>query len=52
VFLQDTQERDLGLGGELADFVEEDRTAFGQFKAPYTPLRGPRKRALLMAEEF
>ena len=52
MFLQNAQKSDLGLGRELADFVEEDRTAFGQFKAPYTPLRGPRKRALLMAEEF
>jgi len=34
VFLQNTQERDLRLTRELSDFVKEDRTAFGQFKAP------------------
>src|SRR6267378_1137893 len=34
MFLQNTQECDLGLGRKLADFVEEDRASFSQLKAP------------------
>src|SRR5260370_9688418 len=34
VFLQNTQESDLGLGGKLSDFIEEDGASFGQLKAP------------------
>src|SRR6266478_9954158 len=52
MFLQNTQESDLGLGWELADFVEEDRAAFSQFKAPYASLSCPREGAFLMAEQF
>src|SRR5262249_4441819 len=32
-FLQDTQESNLSLCGEIADFIEKKRTAFGEFKA-------------------
>src|SRR5229473_6381650 len=52
VFLQNTQERNLGLGWKLSDFVEEDRASFGQLKAPQAPLSCPCEGALLMAEQF
>src|SRR5262245_30234726 len=37
-FLQDTQQHDLGLGGQLADLVEEDRSAVGQLEAALAAL--------------
>ena len=33
VFLQNTQESDLGFGRKFSDFIKEDRASFGQFKA-------------------
>src|SRR5262245_12458311 len=39
-FLQDTQQHDLGLGGQLADLVEEYRSAVGQLEATLAPLQG------------
>ena len=52
VFLQNTQESDLGLGRKLSDLIEEDRASFGQFKAAQTLLSCPCEGALLMAEQF
>jgi hypothetical protein len=52
VFLQDSQQSDLGFGWKVSNFVEEDRASFGKLKAPYPPLSCPRKSALLMAEQF
>src|SRR5229473_1350709 len=52
MFLQNMQERDLGLGRQLSDFIEEDRASFGQLKAPQAPLSCPREGALLVAEQF
>src|SRR5262249_59495939 len=49
-FLQDTQQHDLGLGGQLADLVEEDRAAVGQLEATLASLQGSGEPALLMAE--
>src|SRR5262245_47048902 len=37
--LQHAQQHDLGLGGELADLVQEDRSALGQLEATLTPLQ-------------
>jgi len=33
MFLQNTQQSDLGLGRKLSDFIEEDRASFSQLKA-------------------
>src|SRR5260370_16441152 len=52
VFLQNMQERDLGLGRELSDFIEEDRAPFGQLKAPQAPLISPRHAPLLLSHQF
>src|SRR5260370_37218938 len=52
MFLQDTQESDLGLGGKLSDFIQEDRASFGQLEASQTPLSRPPESALLMAKQF
>src|SRR5260370_22149947 len=52
MFLQNTQESDLGLGRKLSDFIKEDRASFSQLKAPQTPLSCPRKGAFLMAAQF
>ena len=50
--LQHAQQHDLGLGGEFADLVEEERPAVGQLEAPLSLLQGSGKRPLLMAEEL
>src|SRR5229473_4985831 len=52
MFLQNMQERDLGLGRKLSDFIQEDRASFSQLKAPQSSLGRPREGALLMAEQF
>src|SRR5260370_41634664 len=52
VFLQNMQERDLGLGREPSDLIEENRAPFGQLKAPQPRAGVPREGALLMAEQF
>jgi hypothetical protein len=52
MFLQNTQESDLGLGSQLSDLIEEERSPSGQFKAAQTLLGGPCKGPLLVAEQF
>src|SRR5260370_34021506 len=52
VFLQNTQERDLGLGRKLSDLVEEDGASFSQLNAPKASLGCPSEGTLLMAEQF
>jgi hypothetical protein len=39
--LQHPEQSDLGLGRQLADFVEKDGTAVGPFKTPPLPGEGP-----------
>jgi len=51
-FLQNTQQRDLGLGRKLPNFIKEDRAAFGQFKSAQSSLSCSRKGTLLMAKQF
>ena len=50
--LQDAQKPRLRLHRHVADFVEEQRAAFGLFEAADGALIGPREGALLMAEQF
>src|SRR5258705_8581436 len=50
--LQDAQECDLRIGQELADFIEEEGAAVGQFEASKPTLHRTGKGALLMAEQF
>src|SRR5260370_14099926 len=52
MFLQDTQESDLGLGGKLSDFIQEDRASFGQLEASQAPLSLPPESPLLLAAQF
>ena len=52
LLLQHAQQHDLGLGGQLADLVEEDRAAVGQLEATLAPLQGPGERALLVTEQL
>ena len=51
-FLQDAQELGLDLRGNLADFVQEDGAAVGQFKAAFALGEGAGERAFFVAEEF
>ena len=51
-FLQDPQKRDLSLGQQLTDFVQENRAAIGQFETAEPSLRGAGEGAFLMAEQF
>src|SRR6266849_6684445 len=48
--LQHAEQHDLGLGGEFADLVEEERAAVGQLEATLAPLQGSGERPLLVAE--
>ena len=50
--LQHAQERDLRLGREVADLVQEDRAAMGRFKTPQPPLQRPGEGAFLVPEQF
>jgi hypothetical protein len=52
VFLQNTQQSNLGLGKKLSDFIEEDRTSFCKFEPPQAPLQRSSERALLVAKQF
>src|SRR5215471_7902620 len=52
LFLEHAQQLDLYVRWKLADLVEEDRTAVGQFESSHALVRGPGKSALLVAEEF
>src|SRR6266699_2661677 len=51
-FLKDSQERDLSVRGQFAHFVQENRSAVGQFKAAESALHGSRESPLLMAKQF
>src|SRR5262249_30393982 len=51
-FLQDMQQRDLGLRQQFAHFIQENRPAISELEAPQPPLRGARKRSTLMTEQF
>ena len=51
-FLQEPQELDLGLHGQVADLVEEERAAVGGLRASDAAADRARERALLMAEEL
>src|SRR6185295_4035918 len=51
MLLQNAQESNLGLGLQLSDFVQEERTAICQFKPARALLSRARKGALLMAEQ-
>src|SRR5882762_5908779 len=50
--LQDPQERDLRLGWEIADFIEKNRAAFGEFEPPQALVYRSRERSPLVAEQF
>src|SRR5258707_1862371 len=52
VFLQNAQKSDLGLGGKLSDFIEEDGASFGQLKAPQKPLGSPRRAPPFLPKQF
>src|SRR6476619_592296 len=51
-FLQHPQERDLNVGREFADLVQENRSAVGEFETAKPPVGSSRKGSLLMAEQF
>src|ERR1700687_1236707 len=51
-FLKDSQERDLSGRGQVAHFVQENRSSVGQFKAAKSALSGSCESPLLMAEQF
>jgi len=50
VFLEHTQESDLGLDRKLSDLVQKDRAAFGQLEASETSLSCAGERPLLVPE--
>ena len=50
--LQHAEEFDLDGGREVADFVEEKRSAFGLLDAAHAAEKGPREGPLFVAEEF
>jgi hypothetical protein len=50
--LQHAQQAHLGRGGEITDFVEEDRAAVGQLETALALLLGAREGSLLVAEEL
>ena len=52
VFLQDAEQLRLGLGGQLADLVEEDRPPIGELEPADPPGDGAGEGPLLMTEEF
>ena len=51
-FLEYSQECNLDLWRQIANFVQEDRSTISGFETPNTPLRGAGKRALFVSEEF
>src|SRR5262249_1106751 len=50
--LQDPEQLDLRLRGQLADLVEEDRAAVGQLEAALAAGEGAAESALLVAEQL
>jgi hypothetical protein len=50
--LQHTQESHLGRGGELANLVQEQRSAVGLLEPALAPRHCARERALLVAEQL
>src|SRR5260370_3514552 len=52
VFLQNTQESDLGPEGKLSDFIEEDRASLRHFEPAQAPLHRSGERALFMSKQF
>ena len=50
--LQHPQERNLGLGRQIPDLVEEERPPFRLFEAAQMPLERARERPLLMTEQL
>ncbi|OPZ60721.1 MAG: hypothetical protein BWY87_00296 [Deltaproteobacteria bacterium ADurb.Bin510] len=50
--LQHPQQPDLGLGGQLTDFVQEDRAPVGAFEAAALLAQGSGEGAFLVAEEL
>src|SRR5436309_3333977 len=51
-FLEHAQQGDLGLGGELPDFVQEDRAAVCGLEPPESPLERAGERSLFVAEQL
>ena len=52
VLLEDAEQLGLGLQGQLADLVQEERAAVGQLEAADAPGDGAGERPLLVAEEL
>src|SRR5260370_3440799 len=52
VFLQNTQDSDLGLEGKLSDFIEEDCASLRHFEPAQAPLQRSGKAAFLMSKQF
>ena len=50
--LEHAQERDLGVGGKLPDFIQEDRPAVGRFEPPEPALQRARERPLFVPEQL
>jgi len=50
--LQDAEQRNLHIGGDVANFVEENRPAVGKLKTAKTPLSSSCECTFLMTEEF
>src|SRR6516162_9653512 len=50
--LQYPKERDLGLHGEVTDFIQEERATVSGFKSPHPPLECAGEGSLFMAEEL
>ena len=50
--LDDPQQFELDVGAQVADFVQEDGAALGQFEAALLALHGPGEGAPFMAEKF
>jgi hypothetical protein len=50
ISIQDTQELDLSLQLQFADFIEEERTLVGKFEQAGLGRIGARKRAFFVAE--
>jgi hypothetical protein len=50
--LKDAQQGDLRLRRNVADFIQEDRSAICQLKAAQMPLRRSCKSAFLVAEKL
>jgi hypothetical protein len=51
-FLQDAEQRNLHIGGDVANFIEENRSAIGQLETAKMSLCGSCERSFLMTEEL